>query len=65
MDLRRLRKQELVRNALGVLTQPELQVSVGKAYCLVNGPYLARRSSDIAEQDSRSKVFCSCQISGQ
>lgn len=30
MDLRRLRKQELVQNSLGVLVQPELQVSVGK-----------------------------------
>lgn len=63
MDLRRLRKQELVRNALRVLTQPELQVSVGKRYCFMNGPYLAKRSRDIAEQDNKSKVFCFCQIS--
>lgn len=63
MDLRRLREQELVRSALGVLTQPELQVSVGKGYCFMKGLYLARRSSDIAEQDSKSKVVF-CQISG-
>lgn len=62
MDLRRLRKQELVRNALEVLTQPELQVSVGKGYCFMNGQYLARGSSDVVEQESKSKVFCSCQI---
>lgn len=64
MGLRRLRKQELVQNALSVLTQLELQVSVGKEYCFMNGPYLARRSSNVVEQDTKSNAFCACQIWG-